>query len=736
MPTSRPTGNLRINSGTRQRLSLALLCLLTLGACASPSHAQLAYPATRKVDVTDTYFGRTYSDPYRWLEDLKSPEVAGWFKAQASMTDGLLDRIPGRDALAKEWAEMDKMQAARYASIDFEGGRYFYKKTLGGEKVGKLYYREGRDGPEKLLFDPSTYKAGVVTTIQSVSPSDDGRYVGMSLSAAGAEWSEERILKVADDSLLPDTIYPTFGILSWAADNNSFFYDAGKVTDTKSIAIQLDRKTRFHVLGTAVAGDRDIFSDEADPELGITPKEFAQAGVDESYPDYIVGNVNTVQREMKLYYAPVTELSKPKITWSVLCETSDDLERGYEFFGDYVYAITAAGAPQFKLVRTSVKHPDWKHAETVLPEAADSIQSIAKSKDFFYITYSNGIVSRIVKYNPANGASSDIKLPMTGDAGIQCPDYLSNLCVVEITSWTQPRTYFDYDADKGTFVKSIFNSDVTYPGFSDLVTEEVEVPGHDGAMIPLSIIHQKNIPMDGSSSCILEGYGAYGLSPYTPFFTVRNSIALHGVVVAYAHVRGGSEKGSAWYRAGFKSTKPNTWKDFISCAEYLEKKGYTSPATLAGSGTSAGGILISRAITERPDLFAAAVCNVGCANAMRMEFSPNGPVNTPEFGTVTNADECADLYTMDGVQHVQANSKYPALMGVAGWNDRRVPAWEPGKFVAAVQNASTSGKPVIMKVNYDNGHFTEDKAVTFKNFAGMDAFMLWQTGHKEFQPVN
>jgi len=241
--------------------------------------------------------------------------------------------------------------------------------------------------------------------------------------------------------------------------------------------------------------------------------------------------------------------------------------------------------------------------------------------------------------------------------------------------------------------------------------------------------------MDGSSSCILEGYGSYGFS-YTPFFTVRTSIALHGVVVAYAHVRGGSEKGDAWYKAGFKSTKPNTWKDFISCAEYLEKKGYTSPAHMGGVGTSAGGILISRAITDRPDLFAAAVVNVGCANAMRMEFTPNGPVNTPEFGTVADPDECASLYDMDGVAHVQANSKYPAVMGVAGWNDRRVTAWEPGKFVAAVQGASTSGKPVLMKVNYDNGHFTEDKAVTFKNFAGMDAFILWQTGHKEFQPVN
>ena len=166
---------------------------------------------------------------------------------------------------------------------------------------------------------------------------------------------------------------------------------------------------------------------------------------------------------------------------------------------------------------------------------------------------------------------------------------------------------------------------------------------------------------------------------------MRRSIALHGVVLAYAHVRGGSEKGEAWYKAGYKTTKPNTWKDFISSAEYLIKKGYTSADKLAGTGTSAGGILISRAVTERPDLFAAIVCNVGVANALRVEFSPNGPVNTPEFGTVQDATEAQALYEMDGVQHVQTGVKYPAVLGVAGWNDPRVVPWQPGKFVAAMQ---------------------------------------------------
>ncbi len=699
-----------------------------------PCFAQWKYPPTKTVEVTDTYFGKTYKDPYRWLENLKDKEVEAWFKAQAELTDELLAKIPGRDALTQEWMALDKLRPARYSAITYENGRVFYKKTLGGENVGKLYYREGWNGTEKVLFDPGPYKTGVTTTIQGTSPSPDGRYVAIGFSSGGAEYSEIRVLDVDRGTLLPESAYPSNGPIGWTLDSKAFFYDAGKVTDIKSLEIELNRKTRLHRLGTEFSTDIDFFSNESYPELGITAKEMPSAGIDESYPDYIIGNVGTVQNEMRIFYAPTSEMKNPKIKWKVLCQPSDNLVRGLAFHGDYVYAVTHANAPKYKVVRTSVEHPDWAHAVTVIPEGADSIQYITKSRNHLFIIYSNGILGRIVKYDLKTGGTSEVKLPATGTTDLYCPDWKSDRCLVFISSWISPTTLYDFDAEKGTMTKSIFNTDVSYPGFENLMTEEVEVPGHDGTMVPLSIIHKKGLPLDGSSSCILEGYGAYGIS-YTPFFNVMHSLALRGVVIAYTHPRGGSEKGEAWYKAGYKTTKPNTWKDFISCAEYLVKKGYTSPRHLGGTGTSAGGILISRAITERPDLFAAAICNVGCANAMRGEFSPNGPVNTPEFGTVKDAVECLALYEMDGVQHVQNGVKYPAVLGVGGWNDPRVPVWQPGKFVATLQNASTSGRPVLMKVNYDNGHFTEEKIVTFKNFAGQFAFLLWQTGHKDFQPT-
>jgi prolyl oligopeptidase len=421
------------------------------------------------------------------------------------------------------------------------------------------------------------------------------------------------------------------------------------------------------------------------------------------------------------------------VQWKVLCAASDHLVRGLSLCGDQVYAVTYAGAPRYKLVRTSLKDLDWSRAETVLPEAADLIQSLTRTRDYLFLVYSNGITGRILKFDPATGKSSAVILMASGTVGLSCPDTGSNQCLVSVTSWTAPMTLYDLDGERGTLAKSSFNTAVAYPGFESLVAEEVEVPGHDGTRVPLSIIHQRGMAMDGSSHCILQGYSAYGTG-IKPRFSVLHSIALHGVVVAYAHPRGGDEKGEAWYKAGFQVTKPNTWKDFIACAEYLVKQGYTSPKRLSGTGTSAGGILISRAVTERPDLFGVAVCNVGCANAMRLEFSPNGPINIPEFGRVQDPVECRALFEMDGVQHVQPGVKYPAILGVGGWNDPRVAPWQPGKFVAAMQRASTSGKPVLMKVNYDGGHFTEEKTAAFSNLASQYAFLLWQTGHKGFQP--
>jgi len=699
---------------------------------AAPAQAPWPYPPTRSVPAADTYFGRTYLDPYRWLEDLEAPDTAAWFKDQAALTDGLLARIPGRDALVREWQQLDRLKPAGYSAFRVRNGRLFFRKTLGGENLSKLFMREGWTGPDQLLFDPSQYQPGTATAIQSTVPSFDGRYVALGLSAKGSEWSEIRILDVDRGTLLPERIYPSRAVFSWLPDGRGFFYDSGNVTDLRSLDLKLNRDVRLHLLGRPLAEDRVVLSAAANPELGIAPRELPGVFVSQFHPELLVGWAGTVQKEQRVFCAPLAELGGKRLPWRVVSELADglaDLTDG----PDCIYAVTYAGAPHGKVVRTSLARPDWSKAETVVPETADTIEYTIRSRSYLFIVSNNGLTGQVRKLNLASGRMEAVPLPVAGDVGVAVPDAPTDHCLIGVTSWTLPLARFDYDAATGALARSPFSTDRAYPGFEALVAEEVVAPAQDGTLVPLTIIHRRGLPLDRTSRCILTGYGAYGFRQ-APHFEETWSLALHDVVLAVAHVRGGGECGDAWYRAGFKATKPNTWNDFIACAEYLVKHGFTSPDRLGCTGTSAGGILVSRAVTERPDLFAAAVCNVGCANAMRLEFSPNGPVNIPEFGTVSDPAECAALYAMGGLQHVRPGVRYPAVLGVTGWNDPRVAPWQPGKFLAAVQNASASGRPALLKVNYDSGHHTLEKDVKFRDLAGQYAFLLWQTGHPGFQP--
>jgi prolyl oligopeptidase len=698
--------------------------------------AQYLYPETKTVDSSDIYFGVKYADPYRWLEYIHQSLVENWFKDQATYTDSILNNLNGRDSLIAEWQRMDQLRPATFSSFSYEKGRLFYRKTQPGENVGKLYYRQGYSGKEILLFDPLHYIPGKTLTMEAATPSFDGKQIAIAYSEKGAEVSTIKIMDVEKKEFLTDSLYPTYGLNSWTFDNKSILYQWLKSADSKDPESRLHSKTKLHVIGSQMAADIDYFSDVTYPTLIKDPSAYPYAYVSEDAKGYIFSGSSTVQSELSFWYAPISDFSAKPINWKVLCTPADKIVRGIVMKHDDVFAITYNNAKNYKVVYASLKQqPDWNIATTIAPEKENqTVENITYCEDYLFITYSDGINNSITQFNFNTKKSSEIVLPYQGTAVVNCFNTTSNSCLIGISTWNKPYAEFQYNADTKTFSPSTFNLPPYYTAtFAKLVVEEVNVKGHDGVMIPLSIIHKKDLVKNGSSVCLMDSYGAYGFS-MTPFFSMREaSLALKNVVIAIPHVRGGGEKGESWYRAGFKTTKPNTWKDFISCAEYLIAEGYTSANKLAGTGTSAGGILISRSITERPDLFAAAICNVGCANALRLEFGSNGPVNIPEFGTVKDSVECRALYEMDGVQHVVKGVKYPAVICVGGWNDPRVVAWEPGKFAAALQNASASGRPVLLKINYDDGHFTEDKMVTWSNFANQYTFVLWQCGHPDFQ---
>ena len=262
------------------------------------------------------------------------------------------------------------------------------------------------------------------------------------------------------------------------------------------------------------------------------------------------------------------------------------------------------------------------------------------------------------------------------------------------------------------------------------------MPSYDGTLVPLSVIHAKNVRTNGTNPVLMYGYGAYGITADPAFNPMRLAWIELGGIYAVAHVRGGGEYGEEWYRGGYKLTKPNTWRDFIACAEYLVKQKYTSPAKLAGIAGSAGGILIGRAITERPDLFAAAIDAVGVSDTLRVELSENGPTNIPEFGSVKTLEGFEDLYAMSSYAHVQDQVRYPAVMLTTGINDPRVTSWEAAKMTARLQAATSSGKPILLRVDYQGGHgIGNTKEQREKESADEWSFLLWQFGLAGFQPV-
>ena len=408
--------------------------------------------------------------------------------------------------------------------------------------------------------------------------------------------------------------------------------------------------------------------------------------------------------------------------------------------GEDIYLTTHKGALRFKIIRTSIANPDLAHAQVVVPETEAVIKAQTVASDAHYVFLLDGGIGKVLRVPFSNrGAASrqPVPLPLDGQVWVDAADPRVNGILIGLTSWTKAAADYAYDPQTNRVTDTRLQPQGPYDNPQDIVSEEVKVKSYDGTMVPLSIVHRRDVKLDGSNPTLLEGYGAYGIT-FDPYFDPKLLAWFErGGVYAVAHVRGGGEYGEGWHLAGKLLTKHNTWRDFIAAAQYLVDHKYTSPAHLAGEGGSAGGITIGRAITERPDLFGAALDDVGLSDALRVEHSPNGPPNIPEFGTTTTPEGYQALYEMSSYHHVKDGTPYPAVMVVTGINDPRVTPWEPAKMTARLQAATSSGKPVLLRVDYEAGHgMGSTKSQTQQLLADQWSFLLWQLGAPGFQPVH
>jgi prolyl oligopeptidase len=723
-------------SATRSCLKLLMWFTWVFGV-AGVLFAQTAPPVAPVRNVVDNYFGSKITDPYRWMEDMNSPELQAWMKAQNDYTRVIIDSIPGRQKLLESIVEHDN---ARTSVVDLAkyGDRYFYRMIEPNQDNFKLYMRDAKTGQERMLVDPDRFKPANETAhyaLDYIFPSWDGKYVAYGVSPGGSENSTLRIFDVDAGHDLPEAIdrcqYPS---VSWLDDNKSFLYTRLQKVGPNDppTAKYLDSQALWHKVGESPEQDVLLLSRKDAPAIPLVAADFPTVAYSPASPWVIAAAVHGVQREFPVFAAKLSDLKGAKTQWKKVADDADEVT-GFDMRGDDLYLLTHHQASRFKIVRVDMRHPDMANAKIILPAAEPVLVQHRVAKDGLYVQELDGGIGKMVRVGFNGGTPQSVQLPFDGSISEFFADPHQPGAILQAQSWVRPPMYLQVGEDRKTTDLNL----IPKPSFdySQLESAELKAPASDGTMIPLSIVYKRGAAKDGKRPTLLEGYGSYGIT-IDPTFSPRYFPWLErGGVLAFAHVRGGGEYGEDWHNGGRKLTKQNTIGDMIACAEYLVTEKYTSPAYLAGEGGSAGGITVGGALTQRPDLFAAMLDDVGDTDGLRMEYSPGGPANIPEFGSVKTEEGFKGLYIMDAYVHVKDGTPYPAVMLTTGVNDPRVDPWQAAKMTARLQAATSSGKPILLRVDYDAGHgFGSGKKQRAALLADELSFLLWQFGDSDFQP--
>ena len=698
---------------------------------------QLKPPETPVHEVTDTYFGTKIADSYRWLEDLRSPEVISWMNMQNDYTRAVLDRVSNRDRLRSRIAQLDDA-GVRVNGLQSYHGRWFYLKGAPGDDNRKLYARDGFGESERLLLNPETLTAnGVHYSIDYFQASPDGKLVAVGISPGGSENSVMHVLEADTGRDTHERIdRAQFGAVYWLPDNRSFFYNRLRKYPPSEprTSYYLNSQDYIHRLGNDPENDVAVFGKGLSPAVSMADSDLPFI-LRAPGSNYVFGVVaHGVQNETSLYVALLDQVHDASVPWRKLIDVPDDVT-SFDIHGDDVYLLSHHSASRYKVLRIVLAKGEITQAEVAVPSSDAVITAITAAADGLYLQKRDGSIHRLWRLPYDGGRPTQIDLPFDGTIEEMFANPAESGVYVRFSSWTKSPVYLHYDpkANSVTDTKIIPPSPVD---FSAIISDEVKAKATDGTLVPLSIIHRRDLKLDGSHPTLLHGYGSYAIS-YDPGFDPSSLAWLErGGVIAVAHVRGGGEYGEDWHNGGRKATKKNTITDFIVCAEYLIDHKLTSSAHLAGEGTSAGGITIGGAITERPDLFAAALDNVGMSDDLRAELQVNGPANIPEFGTVQNEEDFHNLLAISAYHRVKDHTGYPAVLLTTGVNDPRVDPWQMNKMTARLQAASSSGHPVLLRVDYDAGHggigATRTQHVNL--LTDQFSFLLWQLGDLDFQP--
>ena len=697
--------------------------------CANPQAVQaadLAYPAAKKDAQTDTYHGVAVADPYRWLENLDSRDTRAWIDAENKLTSGYLDAIPGRDRIRQRLAELWNYE--RYSAPQEYGERWFYTRNDGLQNQAALYVADALDAAPRLLLDPNALSKDGTVALKQWSVSDDGKYVAYGLSSGGSDWEEWHVLDVDTGKPTGDVLkWVKFSNASWRRDGTGFFYSRYDEPAGNSLkAANQFQKLYFHRLGEDQDDDFLVYENPAQPDW-----RFQGEVSDDGRWLVISVNRSTEPKNLVLYRdlskayrqkgekkkvstanAPgpnVRNMQGKKVkTHSVITPVETligDWNAAYEFLGNTkstLYFLTDADAPRYRIVAIDVDRPDKADWKELVAQAKDTLQSVRIVNRSLVATYMQDAHSVVRLFDLKGKPIGEIALPGLGTASGFSGRPRDQAAFYSFSGFTTPAAIYRYDLSASS--GGVWRAPKTAFDAAKYETRQVFYASRDGTRVPMFVTAKKNLALDGGNPTILYGYGGFNI-PIQPTYSAAVAAWLDlGGIYAVANLRGGGEYGRDWHEAGIKANKQNVFDDFVAAAEYLIAQKYTSPAKLAIRGGSNGGLLVAAAELQRPDLFAAAIPQVGVLDMLRFRDFTIGKAWESDYGSVDNGDDFKALHAYSPLHNVKAGADYPATLILTGDHDDRVFPAHSFKFAAAMQAANPQGRPKLIRIETRAGH--------------------------------
>jgi len=686
----------------RPSAAVAVAALAALGL-AVPSYAQstsrTAYPDTRTGDVVDDYHGQRVPDPYRWLEDLNSPETAAWVQAENAVTTSYFAQLPDRESIHKRITEL--WNYPKVSIPYFEGGRWYLSRNTGLQRQSVIYTRHTLLGRDQVALDPNLLSPDGSIALSGFVPSPDGRYVAFAQSEGGADWSTYRVREIATGRETGDTVrWIKFSGVSWTHDGRGFFYarypEPGAAT-ALSTALS-DRRLYYHTLGTPQSQDQLIYERTDDPAL------FFGGSLDETGRYLFITTNHGTSTKNELFVADLGDPKHPTITAPIRSlYTGHDAE--YNPMGvvnGEIYLLTDRDAPRRRVVAASLQSPDPAQWRVVVPQGPGVIADAGLIAHRVAVASLEDVASVIRVYKLTGALEHVVALPGLGTATSVAGRFDRPEMFYSFSSPLYPATVFSYDPI--TNRSTPFEAPKLTFDASRYETERVFYTSRDGTRIPMFLTHRKGLVRDGTNPTMVYAYGGFDASTLPTFRPDVPMWLEMGGIWATASIRGGGEYGDEWHKAGMFEKKQNVFDDFIAAGEYLVSEKYTSSSKMAMMGASNGGLLIGAVMTQRPDLFGVALPPVGVMDMLRYHKFTGGALWSAEYGSADDSVAFNYLRAYSPLQNIKPGTCYPATLVTTADHDDRVVPSHSFKFTATLQKAQACDKPVLIRIETQGSH--------------------------------